>query len=486
MSTNSNTNLSSNTIKFNSKRIIDMTVGDPMKNILKFALPLFLSNLLMQFYNLTDIAIVGNALGDDALSAVGAVSTIYSLFISLCFGMSNGFSIVIAKHFGACDYKKMRKAVGNTILIFVVWGVLIKVVSLLTLKPLMHALNTPPELFDEAYGYISIILSFMIFSFAYNVQAGIMRALGNSKDPLLFLMVSTVTNVGLDLLFVYVFKWGIRGAALATGLSFVLAAVFAFVFIVKKVPELRLSRSDFKVDKNLMIDLFTSGLSFAMMFTIVNLGTLILQSAINGFGKTIIAAHTTARKVSELCIMPLSTLATTLATFSGQNHGAGKHLRVWKGIKKSLLLSYGVIIIMIFIIYFFGRSIVTGLSGSESSKLISTAVLYLKFDLPFYFVLAILLFTRSSLQGLGSKIVPLVASIMELVLKIATVGFLAKHYGYWGIIVCEPISWILCSIFNVIAFFMNHNIRNAMREAKLSKKSKIKLSSADTNESLSD
>jgi len=184
--------------------------------------------------------------------------------------------------------------------------------------------------------------------------------------------------------------------------------------------------------------------------------------------------------------MPLSTLATTLATFSGQNHGAGKHLRVWKGIKKSLLLSYGVIIIMIFIIYFFGRSIVTGLSGSESSKLISTAVLYLKFDLPFYFVLAILLFTRSSLQGLGSKIVPLVASIMELVLKIATVGFLAKHYGYWGIIVCEPISWILCSIFNVIAFFMNHNIRNAMREAKLSKKSKIKLSSADTNESLSD
>lgn len=455
-------------------RVIDMTVGSPIKHIVSFALPLFFSNLFLQFYNLVDVAVVGNALGDDALSAIGAVSTIYSLFMSLCFGMTNGFSIVIAKHFGSGDMKKMRHAVGNAVLLFAIWGISLTAISLLTLKPLMRLLETPEELFDSAYGYIVIVLAFLIFAFGYNFLSGIIRALGNSKAPLLFLIISSFTNVGLDLLFVYVFNWKLIGAAIATVSAFVICTIVALIYIIVAMPELHLKREDFKPNKHLLSDLFTSGLSFAMMFTIVSLGSLILQGAINGLGKTIIAAHTTARKISEFCMMPLSTLATTLATYSGQNHGAGKHIRVWDGIKKCLMIGFVVIILLIAGVYLFGPQAVKALSGSSTALLIDNAVLYLRFDLPFYFVLAVLLFTRSSLQGIGSKIVPLVASGMELVLKILTAGILANLMGYMGIIICEPAIWTVCAIFNIIAFFMNHNIRAAMKAAKLEKKAKKK------------
>lgn len=453
--------------KTTSKQMVtDLTKGGTLKVILLFALPLFASNIFQQFYNLADMSIIGHALGDDAVSAIGAVSIISGLFLSLCFGMTNGFAVVIAKFFGASDEVGLRKAVGNVIVISALWGVAMTVAGLLTLKPLMRYINTPDNLFDSAYSYIVIIIGFIALSLIYNVEAGILRALGNSKAPLVFLIISTFVNVGLDLLFVYVFRKGLAGAAEATVISQMISCILCFVYIVLKMPILHISLSDLKPDGEMMRELFFSGITFALMYTIVNIGTFILQGAINPLGESIIAAHTTARKISELCMMPQMTLASTMATFAGQNRGAGEFGRIYKGLKKTLLFSFGFTIFLILGIYIFGSKLVIMVSGTSNPEIINTAIRYLRFDLPFYFVLNVICITRTTLQGLGAKTTPLVASIAELVGKIITAKLLVDTLGYFGIIICEPIIWTICAAFIIIVFYKNPDIRRARKASK--------------------
>lgn len=441
----------------------DLTKGNPLRMVLLFAIPIFLSNALIQLYNLTDISIIGHALGDDALSAIGSVSTIYGFFNSLMFGMANGFAVVISRFFGAHDEKGLKRAVANTLFLSVIWGILIPTAGLLSLKPLMRVLHTPDEIFDMAYSYASIVIVLSVFMFTYNVLRSALQAIGNSRAPLYFLAVSVVTNIALDLLFVWVFGWGLPGAASATAISQALSALLTFIYIWKKVPELHIRREDFVLSRNLLIDLFTSGLSFALMYTVVNLGSMILQSAINDFGKTTIAAHTTARKISELCMMMLSTFANAMATFAGQNHGAGRTDRIRSGLRSVILFTFGLVVMLIIVIYVFGRNLVMFVSGSDTKELLDTAVSYLRFDLPFYFVLAILLLTRSTLQGMGSKFTPIIGSIMELILKIITARDLAVRLGYFGIIICEPVIWIVCAVY-IITMFLIASGKNVKRD----------------------
>ena len=430
----------------------DLTKGDPLKITVLFAIPIFLSNILMQLYNLTDISIIGHSLGDDALTAIGSVSVIYGFFNSLMFGMANGFAVVISRFFGSRDFKGLKKAIANTFVIAACWGITVPLAGIFSLKPLMRVLHTPEEIFDSAYSYASVVITLMGFMFLYNVLRSILQAIGNSKAPLYILMVSVFTNICLDLLFIRKFGWGLPGAAYATALSQALSSTIIIIYIWKKVPEIHIGKEDFKLQKSLLIDLFTSGIAFALMFTIVNLGSMILQGAINDLGKTTIAAHTTARKISELCMMTLSTLATAMATFAGQNHGAGRYDRIRKGHKQVMLGSFVIASFLILIIYSFGDDLVMLISGSSTPELISTALFYLKLDLPFYFVLAVLLITRMTLQGMGSKFVPIIASIMELVLKIVTAKKLAVRLGYLGIALCEPIIWTVCAVYIIIVF----------------------------------
>ncbi len=448
-------------VAVSKRRTMDLTRGEPLKVVLMFALPVFLSNIFQQLYNLTDITIIGHKLGDDALSAIGSVSIIYGLFNSLVFGMGNGFSIVISKYFGAEDPKRLKQAVFNTLLIAAVWGALVTVAGVLSLKPLMRLLNTPESIFDTAYSYAHIMLSMIIFSFCYNVLSGMLRAIGNSKAPLFFLMISVATNIFLDLLFVYVLEKGLAGAAIATIMSQALSSFISFIYILLKVPELHINREDMVPSSSMISDLFSAGIAFAMMFTVVNIGTVILQGAINDFGETTIAAHTTARKISEFCMMMLGTLATSMATFSGQNYGAHRFDRIRDGLKKVIMLSFAVDALLVLFIYTFGDILVRQISGTSNSEIIDTALFYLHVDLPFYFVLSILLITRSTLQGAGSKVAPILASVMELLLKVFTAKWLAKKLGYTGIAVCEPIIWGICAVYILIVFFNNKSIKAA-------------------------
>lgn len=431
----------------------DLTKGNPLKMTVLFAVPIFLSNILQQLYNFTDIAIIGHSLGDDALTAIGSVSTIYGFFNSLMFGMSSGFAVVISRYFGSKDREGLKKAISNTLFIAAIWAVAVPLAGFLSLKPLMRALHTPEDIFETAYSYASVVIALLGFMFIYNVLRGILQAIGNSRAPLYFLMISVSTNIILDLLFVRVLGFGLPGAAYATAISQILSSILTLVYIIRKVPEVHISRKDFVLSKGLLTDIFTSGIAFALMFTVVNLGSMILQGAINDLGKTTIAAHTVARKISELCMMTLSTLANAMATFAGQNHGAGRYDRIKQGLRSVLFCGFGISAFLLFMIYTFGEMLVKLLSGSETQDLIDTAVFYLRFDLPFYFVLAVLLITRTTLQGMGSKFVPIIASLMELLLKILTARFLAVRLGYLGIALCEPITWIAGAVY-IIAVFL--------------------------------
>ncbi|MCQ2528663.1 MAG: MATE family efflux transporter [Saccharofermentans sp.] len=450
------------------KTSTDLTHGDPLKVTLMFALPLFLSNIFQQLYNLTDISIIGHALGDDALSAIGSVSIICGFFNSFLFGMGSGLSVVIAKHFGAGDPKKLKRAVANTIFIAAIWGVVVTLLGIFLLKPLMRLLNTPASIFDMAYGYASIILSMLIFSFTYNVLSGMLRAIGNSKAPLYFLIISVTINIALDLLFVYKLHMGLKGAARATIISQAICVTVCFIYILKYVPELHITRADMVLSRNTILELFSSGIAFTLMYTVVNFGTLILQGAINSFGEVTIAAHTTARKISELCMMMLSTLANAMATFSGQNHGAGRYDRIKLGLRKMLMFSFGIATLLIIMIYSIGGILVRFVSGSETVELINTAMFYLRVDLPFYYVLAVILITRTTLQGMGAKVVPIAASIMELAIKAVTAGYLARVLGYTGIAICEPISWAVCAVYILIVFSIKIKSLDQTRQIRAS------------------
>ena len=430
----------------------DITKGNPLKMTVMFAIPIFLSNILQQLYNLTDISIIGHSLGDDALTAIGTVSTIYNFFGSLMFGMASGFAVVISKYFGSKDAKGLKKAIANTMFIAVLWGITVPVAGLLSLKRLMTILKTPEDIFDMAYSYGSVVIALSGFFFLYNVLRSILQAIGNSRAPLYILAVSVSANIALDLLFVRVFGWGLPGAAYATAIAQLLSSVITFIYIALKVPEVHIGKEDLVPDKKLLIDIFTSGIAFALMFTVVNLGSMILQFAINGLGKTVIAAHTTARKISELCMMTLSTLANAMATFAGQNHGAGRYDRIRQGHRSVMFCSFGIATVLIALIYTFGEKMVILISGSQTQELIDTATFYLRFDLPFYFVLAVLLITRTTLQGMGAKFVPIIASVMELAFKVITAKWLAWRLGYLGIAMCEPITWIICAVFIIIVF----------------------------------
>lgn len=444
----------------------DLTVGSPLKLILAFGLPLLLSNLFQQCYNLADTAIVGNTLGDEALSAIGSVSVIFGLLTSLCFGMSNGFSILVAKFFGAGDEKRMKKAVAWTILLGIIVNVVLTTTFTLLLKPFMRLLNTPEEIFDNAYSYIIVIVTCCIVMMFYNMLASTLRALGNSKIPLVFLIISSALNIGMDLFFIQGLRLGLPGAAWATVIAQLISGVCCLIYIIKKCPELKLTRDDFRFDGQMIKDLLASGAAMALMFAVVNVGTVILQSGINGLGTETIAAHVAARKISELLMLGGSALASTVSTFASQNYGAGKWDRIWQGVKVTHLLGFAWSAIVIITIFFGAEAIIGGVSGSDNPFVIATGARYLRIDTLFYFILMVLCFMRSTLQGLGSKVWPIVGSVIELLGKFIFVKFFVKPFGYEAIIWCEPVLWCICGVMISIVFFTKKEIRAVVFKKK--------------------
>lgn len=444
----------------------DMTKGNPTKLILQFAIPLLISNLFQQVYSLADTRIVGSFLGEEALAAVGATSSLNSLVIGLLMGMTNGFAIVTARFFGADDRKSMKKAIAGTIVLAAGTVAVLTVLSVVFLTPLLRILNTPDYLLVQAASYFRIILLGMMVTVFYNGCAATLRAVGDSVTPLIFLVIATVSNVGLDLLFICVFHSGVPGAAIATVLAQGISVILCLLFIKKRYPELVPCCDDFMRlfhDRHLVSWMYSTGLSMGFMLSLVNIGSVVLQSAINTFGANTIVAHTAARKLTELFMMPFSVLATTMATYCSQNLGAGKIERIKAGIWRALILSWIWCGIVIVICYSIVPTLIYMVTGSTTAEILNTATKYLHINCIFYFVTVVISVLRNSLQGMGDMVTPLVSSSIELVGKVLIVVLLVPRLDYMGVIVSEPIIWFIMVIPLIIQVIFGKTFR-IMRE----------------------
>lgn len=437
----------------------DLTSGKPLKLILHFALPLFIGQLFQLFYSLVDTRIVGETLGDTALAAVGATSTLSDLLISLLTGITNGFGIIIATYFGAKNEKYMKKAIGSTILFGTGVALLTSIFSLLFLSPILSFLNVSEELLPLSASYISIILIGLVAATFYNCCAAILRALGDSFTPLIFLIISTVLNIFLDYTFILYFHMGVAGAAVATVLSQALSAVTCFIYVRKKYPNLHLTKEDFIPNREVNRKLISTGASMAFMAAFVQLGTFSLQTSINTFGTNIIVAHAAARKVTSIFMMPWGALGTTLATYCGQNLGAGKYSRIKKGLRDTTLLSWGWCILVLIAAYTVAPQLVRLITATKEQEIIETASLYLRVNTIFYFVPTVICLFRNAMQGFGDTKTPVFSSALELLTKVVVAFLLAPAIGYWGIIISEPVAWVIMVIPLVVNTLRNPVLR---------------------------
>lgn len=424
----------------------NLTMGKPLKLILSFALPLFIGQLFQLFYSLMDTRIVGDTLGEDALAAVGATSSLSDLLVGLLNGLTNGFAIVIANRFGADDEKNMKKAIGGTVILGISIALLISILSLIFLSPILNFLNISSDLQPDSKAYISIILAGLIAATCYNICAAVLRAIGDSFTPLIFLIVSAILNIVLDYTFILLFHMGVGGAALATVISQAVSAILCFIYIRRKYPQLSLSREDLFPKKETYKKLLSTGFSMSFMISFVYMGTFALQTSINTFENNTIVAHMAARKATSIFMLPWSVLGTTLATYCSQNLGAGKYSRIKQGMRDTLLLTWAWCILVVLMAFTIAPFIIRTITATAEREIIDTACLYLRFNTSFYFVPAVICLFRNAMQGFGDSKTPVFSSSLELIAKVVAVLLFAPALGYWGIIIAEPIAWIIMVI----------------------------------------
>lgn len=424
----------------------DLTKGPIFKTIVTFAVPIFLGSLFQLFYSLTDTRIVGTYLGDAALAAVGGSAILCNLLINFVNGMTLGFSVPMARFFGGKRLDKLRKAFAMSVIMGLILCVVVVTATQLFMDELMQFMQIDISIRADAKSYCVVLMYGMFFSFAYNLGASVLRALGNSVTPLLMLVCSSVLNVVMDIYFVGALHLGVFGAALATVIAQAVSALLCLVYLWRKYPVLHFSIEDLKPEKSILNELLMSGCSMAFMSSLVQFGTLVLQTAINGLGQNIVVAHTSARKVTEIFMMAFSITGSAMCTFVGQNIGAGKYDRVRKGLFGAMTFEACWAAVAVCIAFAAAPQLVTVISGTETAEVLETAKVYLRFNASFYVVVAGVTLFRNVLQGMGSHVVPIVSSSVELIAKVVLAKILVPVIGYWGVIIAEPVSWVVMVI----------------------------------------
>ena len=432
----------------------DLTKGYPAKVIMMFAIPLMFGYIFQQFYNMADSKIVSTYVGTDALAAVGATAVVFNTMIFFVNGLTQGFSILIANSFGAKDMDGLRKNVAGTIVYTVLATVIMTVAGLVFIVPILQLLQTPAEIMGDATTYVKIIIAGMGTSVLYNMCANMLRAVGDSKNPLYCLMAAVVTNIVLDIIFVRDFHMGIAGAAYATVIAQALAGLLCLSIILCKFREILPKKGDWKFEVGRYRNLFTTGMSMALMGCIVNVGTIVLQGAINELGTDIVAAHTASRRVFDVMMIILYTVGIAMTTYASQNMGAEKPLRVRKGVRHANLIVTGFTTLLIGFCYLFGEPLLIWVTATDNRTIIDASVMYLKLSVWFFYVLGPLFVMRCTLQGMGRKIIPLFSSFMEMVVKVLSAGFLVPAFAYVGVALTEPISWIVMIIPLIVAYLV--------------------------------
>lgn len=436
-----------------------LTKGKPVRVILLFAIPLYIGQLFQLCYSLIDTRIIGSILGEVSLAAVGATTSLSDMLIEFLNGIVCGFGIIIATFFGADDGEKMQKAVGGSIVLGVVATLVISLASLFFLPEILGILHVSEELMPQSAAYIRIILAGLLATTLYNICAAILRAIGDSYTPLVFLVISNLLNILLDYVCIACLQMGVSGAAYATVFSQALSAVLCFLYMRRKYPQLKIGGGDLLPDKVVYRQLLPTGLSMGFMISFVTLGSLALQTCINTFGTNIIVAHTAARKATSLFLTPFFSLGSALSTYCGQNLGAKEYGRIRKGITDTIKLSLVWCVIVLLVVFSISPLIIGGITASSEGEIIETASLYLKVNAVFYFLPAVICILRNSMQGFGDTKTPLLSSFIELAGKAAIAYLLAPVIGYMGVIISEPVVWVFMVIPLLIGIVRNPVIR---------------------------
>ena len=424
----------------------DMTTGNPVKLILLFSIPLLIGNIFQQFYSMVDTIIVGRFVGVEALAAVGTTSSMVFLVNGFVMGLTSGFAVLISQKYGAKDEAGVKKAVASSITLSIIATIIVTFISVISAKPLLALMNTPSNIMKDASTYIIILYAGNVAIIFYNMMAAILRALGDSKTPLYFLIVSSVLNIILDLVLIINFKMGVAGAAYATVISQGVSALLCVIYTYKKYKILRLKKEDFKVKKKYYRKHLKVGIPMALQFSITAIGIMTVQSAINIFGSTVIASYAAASKVLQLVMQPATTLGVTMATYCGQNIGAKRYDRIKLGVKKCVQISIITSLISAMVLIFLGKYFVMIFVSNPDAEILSYAQQVLNISAIFFIPLGLIFDYRSALQGIGDSFIPMMAGVYELVARAVVAFTLPKVLEFMGICLADPVAWFAAVI----------------------------------------
>ena len=432
----------------------DLTKGSPFKVLIMFTLPLAIGNIFQQLYNMADTIIVGRYVGADALAAVGSTGTVMFLLNGFAQGITAGFAVLTSQRYGAKKTEGVKQSVSNGILLSVIGAVFFTAASILFMKPLLHLMNTPENIFADAYCYISLISLGMVANVFYNLFSAYLRAVGNSKMPLFFLVLSACLNVVLDLVFIINFQMGVAGAAWATNLSQAISAVLCAVYIYKKVPSLVPEKRHWRIHRGDTRFQLATGIPMALQFAITSSGTMVMQSAINLFGSEAVAAYTAAGKIHSLLTQGMVAMGQTMAVYSGQNYGKGDAARIRQGVRAALVIEVIYSLVSAVIVY---SALEPSLGLFFSGEVDLTAMMpwartYITICTLFYVPLCTIFIFRNTMQGCGYGFLPMMGGVVELVARLAAAVVAMNIHSYWLACACDPAAWVGAGVFTGVSY----------------------------------
>ena len=430
----------------------ELTSGSPIKLITFFMLPIFLGNIFQQLYNLVDALIVGRIIGINALAAVGATSPIIFMIISFIFASTQGFTVITAQKFGAREYDLVKKSLAASIVLSAALTIIVTLISAPFAYQMLAFLRTPTDIIDMADTYLFIMLVGIFATVFYNLSSNVIRALGDSKTPLYFLIFASILNVFLDIYFIVNLKMGIAGAGWATVLSQAVSTILCLAFMFWKFPILRLKKEDWNVSKDFYMEHLRVGIPMGFQMSVLSIGIIALQFVLNGFGSVAVAAFTTAMRVDQLFTQVYLALGATMAVFAAQNFGAKKLARIKEGAKASILIAFITSIFSILVLTFFSGDLVALFMSEVDPEVVRLAEIYLHILMIFFFFLGVLLIFRNILQGMGSVMAPLASGIAELIARTACAFIFGHYFGYVGICTATPAAWAAAALVLFIGY----------------------------------
>lgn len=445
----------------------DMTHGSPIKLILKFTIPLIFGNLFQQFYSMVDTIIVGRYLGKEALAGVGSTGSVNYMIIGFCLGVCAGFAIPVAQRFGAKHFDDLRRFVGNIIWLSLALSVVFTVLTVILCRPILLAMNTPADIFEHAYQYIVIIFAGIPATIFYNILASLLRALGDSKTPVIFLVLASLINIGLDFLLVIGIPMGVAGAAIATVISQLVSGLACLIFIIKRYPILHISKDDLKLRTAYISELCGMGIPMGLQCSITAVGSILLQASVNALGSLAVAAVAAAGKLSMFFTCAFDAMGVSMSTYSGQNIGARRFDRISPGVHAGMLIGSVYSLLSLVILIFTGKILVTMFIDGSETEILENAYLFLVCNAAFYIPLAAVNIYRLCLQGMGFSKIAMIAGVFEMVARSIAGLILVPIFGYLAACFAHPLAWVMADIFLIpvyIYILRRMKVQDAMEQ----------------------